>query len=197
MKTTHLKWIAISLSTLMLMQSCKVYNGNGSITGQSQTSERSLKYYMVRVKKKDGMRYKGILYSADKIGVYVTGTLGDSGYLIKPNEIETIKIRRKGKVLMSSGIGLLSGAVTGFIIGIAGGDDPPCIPRGPFDCLFYVEMTAIEKGTGAAILLAVPGAIIGALVGTRSEIFKINGNSEIYLTYLKKLDEYTLVKQIE
>ena len=92
MKINNLKYIAYALSALMLLQSCKAYNGNVSNNDQSPTSERSIKYYKVWLMKKEGIRYRGILYSADKNGVLVTGSEGDSGYLIKPNDIETIKI---------------------------------------------------------------------------------------------------------
>ena len=40
MKTTNLKWIAIALSVLMLMQSCKVYHGKTATVDEAVLSQK-------------------------------------------------------------------------------------------------------------------------------------------------------------
>jgi hypothetical protein len=141
--------------------------------------------------KREGIRYRGILYSADKNGVYVTGTTGDSGYLIKPNDIETIKIRRKGKIGRSALIGGVSGFLFGGGLAYLTFEEKDC-----FMCNILYS-TKEEAALFYGIPFGVLGTGIGALIGTKSEVFIINGNTEYYLNQLKRLNEYTLIKQSE
>jgi DNA-binding beta-propeller fold protein YncE len=191
MKTKYLKYLAIILSALMLLQSCKAYDGNASSKDQLPTTERKQNYYKVWVRKSGGIFYRGILYSADENGVYVTGKNSENGYLIKPNEIISIKVRRKGKVGKSA----LIGGLTGFVL--AGG--LAYLTYQEQDC-FMCNILYSSKGE-AALFYGIPfgllGTGVGALVSTKKEIFIINGDTEIYLTLLNRLNEYTLIKHVE
>ena len=65
MKTTHLKWIAISVSTLMLMQSCSVYHSKVSTVDDaiaSKTKVKAVTFDDVTYKFDDLIREEGELY---------------------------------------------------------------------------------------------------------------------------------------
>ena len=186
MKTTCLKYIAITLSALILIQSCKVYDGKVSSGEQTQKKQT---YYKVWVRKTGGIFFRGILYSADENGVYVTGKNGETGYLIEPNEIISIKVRRKGKVGKSALIGGLAGFVLVGGLTYLTYQEQDC-----FMCnLFY--STKAEAALFYGIPFGLLGSGVGALVGTKKEIFIINGDTELYMNLLNKLNEYTLIKK--
>jgi len=91
-------------------------------------------------------------------------------------EIRQIRFKKSGRgALQGLGIGLLTGATLGGIIGFASGGDPPCKPA-PNNVLDFCEafrLSAVEKAAVGAIYLGIAGALVGsptgALMGSKEE----------------------------
>ena len=114
MKTTHLKWIAIFLSTLMLMQSCNIYSSQTSTIDDAieyNSKIKAVTFYGDTYKFHDLIREEGQLYgitkeyssTAKKLETLIVNeTLGDryvkisvlentiKGYYLKNKPVSTI-----------------------------------------------------------------------------------------------------------
>jgi hypothetical protein len=146
---------------------------------------QKVKYYKARVTLNNDSRVKGVLYAADEEGLILIdnkllGTIMTVGY----GDIELIKVRKRGRVGNSALIGGAGGTALGALIGFAGGDDPE-------DC-WILCYTAEEKALMGAVALVIPGAGIGALIGTESKKFEINGDLKQYKRSLSELKKYAL-----
>jgi hypothetical protein len=88
---------------------------------------------------------------------------------INYNDLGEIYVRRKGSTGRGILYGVIAGAATGAIIGLASGDDPPCETNpSDFFGLGYglcnaFRTTAGEKALGGGVVLGLGGGIIGAL----------------------------------
>lgn len=129
---------------------------------------------------------KGFLYSVDEYSLKIskdkTGLDSTSVIIVDAERINLIKLRRKGRIGRGAGIGAASGALLGGILGLADGDDEPG----------WFSATKEEKATGGGILLAIPGAAVGAGVGAIKKKIVIDGNMENYSMNLDKLRAYAL-----
>jgi len=144
---------------------------------------QKIKTYKVWVTLINESKVKGILYEANEDGLLLMDTkLKDTIAFLDCRNIEQFKVRKKGNVGKGAGIGALGGATIGAIIGFADGDDDPGI----------LSMTAEEKALGGGIALAIPGAGIGALIGTGSKKYFIHGAKGTYLAILPEVKTYTL-----
>ncbi len=85
--------------------------------------------------------------------------------------INTVKIYRKGSVGRGLLIGFLSGALTGIAYGIISGDDDPNQ---------WFAMTAGEKAFGGAVVFGAAGSLTGLIIGLIHKQFTINGKKEKY-----------------
>ena len=125
MKTTHLKWIAIFLSTLMLMQSCSVYHSKVSTVDDaiaSKTKVKAITFADVTYTFDDLIREEGQLYglarkystTAKKLETLIVNeTSGDKfvkisvlentikGYYLKNKPVSTILSITIGTVVLS------------------------------------------------------------------------------------------------
>ena len=101
---------------------------------------------------------------------------------INIQNIETIKFRRKGRI----GRGILVGALTGFtiggILGLSSEDDR----RG------IVSFTKEQKALMGGVVLSVPGAIIGAIIGSLKVKIPINGNRTTFKNRKKDLRNFMI-----
>ncbi len=161
----------------------------------SQNKKEKIKVYKVWVTKIDGSNVKGFFYAADEQGITISRsiTLDESDLvLVEVENISLIKIRRKGAVGKGAGIGFLSGAAVGAIIGFAEGDDDPICSSFVFGTFCFEGSTAGEKAVGGAIGLGVIGSGVGAIVGTGKKKIPIDGNTNTYITQLNSLKNYTL-----
>lgn len=109
---------------------------------------------------------------------------GDDG-LILPASVKTV---RTGNAGASIGIGVGAGALSGFLVGVlmglAAGDDH-CAPSDTQLCLFV--MSAKEKAVLYGLLMHLPGAGLGALIGTgaaNQEVFEAPGRVGRTLPYV-------------
>jgi len=102
------------------------------------------------------------------------------------NDIETVKIRRKGRIGRGVLFGALGGFALGGIIGLASGDDDPN------NCFFC--LSAGDKALLAGIPLSIVGAGLGALIGSLKVKIPINGNISNFNRNKSKLRKYTFKK---
>lgn len=167
------------------MKSLSVIALLGLLFAFSPSHAQKVKTYKARVILTNDTRVKGVLYAANEEGlVLLDKNLLDTVKVIDPVTIEMIKVRKKGRVGNSTLIGAASGMALGAIIGFASGDDPD-------DC-WILCYTAEEKALLTGTVLAVPGAGVGALIGTESKKFRVNGDIDLYQTYLPELRRYAL-----
>jgi hypothetical protein len=101
---------------------------------------------------------------------------------IMVSNIKQIEFRRKEKIGRSILIGTVSGFALGGIIGLATGADSNTWPY------FTTEEQTLIAGT----LLAIPGAIVGAVVGTMKIKVPISGNQDNYIKQKEKLKTYII-----
>jgi hypothetical protein len=168
-------------------------------SGQSQDlkfKEKRL-YFHCRVYSTDGTTYKGWL-----------GYLTDSSLLMakKPinlqseayskermrsfdySSLQQLKLQRKASVGRGILYGSLIGAATGFIVGLAMGDDPDRVVKEAnffSDGFSYVKVPGIkatEKGIAGAIAGGVGGVIIGGIIGAVAhKTFIIQGSKKKFI----------------
>ena len=67
-----------------------------------------------------------------------------------------VSIQRQRRVLKSLGVGLLVGAGSGVLLGLASGDDPPEM---------FLAFTAEEKALVGGAMLGLTGGVVGLIVG--------------------------------
>ncbi|MCI5093461.1 hypothetical protein [Phaeodactylibacter sp.] len=122
---------------------------------------------------------KGYLNEVEDSLIVISNLSGQGKRKIYFNEIQNIQFRQKGQI----GRGFISGALTGFVIGgLAGlvqGDD-----RSGF-----LRFSAEEKAVFYGGLFAIPGGLLGALIGSAKTTIPISGRSK---GQKRKLSQYKL-----
>ncbi len=147
--------------------------------------------YKARISLNNGEHaLKGVLYDVNDSSVLVSSSLFKKDYstgkfeLSKINfrNIDLVKIHKKNSV----GIGILIGAVAGFlvggVIGYSQGDDPPGL----------FSLSAEDKAKTGGFLMAVGGAGLGALFGSIQIKIPINGSKENFNNNKSRLKKYTI-----
>ena len=161
-------------------------------TGWSQNANVEKKGipYKVWISKMDSKQIlKGYLYKLSEDSITLVRSLVADRFqynyqTIEIENVKTIKLRKKGKIIK----GLIAGGLTGFsvggLIGLFSGDDEPGFVS------FKAEQKAIFLGTTVAI----SGMIIGGGIAESKRIkIPINGSKSIYKEELTKLKTF-LVK---
>jgi hypothetical protein len=173
--------------------------------GQNQSNTPP---YQVWVDRTGGTTVTGILnqVAQDHIqvipGFYIDqGKPGDTPHLnISYQEIQQLRLRRKGKVGRGIMIGAAVGAVTGVIIGLASSDDPDCgyDPNSPSLLVHFVgtvceatSMTAAQKAVLAGTGLGLAGGLVGGILGSIKIKIPINGSQNIFEANRPRLEGYT------
>ena len=175
----------IKLSVIVLLCSLNVLF--------TQETNKKFKVHKVWVSKIDNSKViKGILLEVNDESLNIIGKK-NAEIIIKIKDIHKLKIRRKGKVGRSAGIGAGIGAATGGIIGLVSGDDPDkTVDAGWFGTWTVEGTTAGEKAVAWAVGLGITGTIVGAVVGTKKESFLINGDLGNYQTYFSEIQTYSM-----
>ena len=154
-------------------------------TINAQNKAKKIKTYKVWVTMLDHSKENGILYAADEESIKISKNKSlDASNLtvIKAQNIDKIKLRRKGKVGNSAMIGGLSGVALSAIIGVSQNDG------------FFTK----EESAAIAGIFFVPlGSGVGALIGTSSEIIVVNGNLKNYTNWLGTLQRYSLKPNVD
>jgi hypothetical protein len=157
----------------------------------------TFKIYRVEVKGMDkSYNLKGALYAVTDSSILISNSFLKEDYYSKNydvspilvNTIENLKVRRNGSVKKGALIGLVSGALTGIIIGHAAGDDQ-C------DGFCVMSFSAGDKAAMAGIGLGILGVSVGAIAGSSRKYFPINGNPDKYLQYQDDLIKRSIVKE--
>lgn len=127
---------------------------------------------------------------------------GDTRYMTIPaQDIQQLRVRRKGRVGRGILIGAAAGVVSGVIIGLASGDDPDCdynpnalfLP-GQFLVAAFCEgtsMTAGQKAVLAGTGLGLAGGLVGGILGSIKIKIPINGSQSIFEANRPRLEGYT------
>jgi len=92
------------------------------------------------------------------------------------NDVKEVKFRKDGKI----GWGIFQGALTGLIIGGIIGFSEGSDTRG------FIRLTAAEKATFYGTTLAIPGAIIGGIIGAAKIKIPITNNTKNPKAKLKR-----------
>ena len=149
-----------------------------SIGLHAQNTSKKNKIYKVWITMLDDSKVQGVLYSADNEFIKISKNNSfDFSNLTTINfqNIDVIKIRRKGKIGKGAWIGAASGVGFGVILGLASENDG------------WEGLVA----TGAGFFFGVIGTGVGAGVGTIKKKIHINGNIEIYKSHLEEIKSYS------
>ena len=151
-----------------------------SIALQAQNTSNKIKPHKIWITQLDGSKVSGILYAADEgfVKIAQNNSLDVSNLTsINSEQIDFVKIRRKGKIGRGAWIGGVSGASFGVILGLATVDDG------------WEGLVA----TGEGIFFGAIGTGIGAGIGAIKKKIQINGNIEVYKSHLLEIQSYSLV----
>lgn len=163
-----------------------------SVQIKAQKTNVENKTYKVWVTKTDHSKIvKGTLHNVEQESISVFDNRSDIA-VINASDIETIKIRKKGKVGNGILLGTLAGAAAGGIGGLVSGDDPDTTK----DLLIIGTVTfegtkASEKAVGAASILGISGGIVGAIIASKKEKFHVKGDVLKYQSIIDKLKTYS------
>ncbi len=174
------KYEIMKATSIILMGILLLY----SMGVQAQKTTKKVKLHKVWISLTDSSNVKGVLYSADENAIKIAKNYSmDVSNLTSINyqNIDILKIRRKGKVGKGAWIGALSGVGAGIIIGLIDGDDEPG----------WFSFTKEEKALASGIYLGVVGTGIGALIATKKEKIAINGDNQNYEKILKTIQSYS------
>ncbi len=160
----------------------------------AQKSKKKIKVYKVWISKIDNSKIiKGNLYEVNDESLKIIGNRY-SEIIVDVKDIHKIKIRKKGKIGKGAGIGALTGIATGALIGFVSGDDPDEIIDGGWLFGTYSShgTSAGEKAAIWGVSLGAAGSIVGAVLGTKKEIFLIDGDIKKYQSHFDKLLSYSM-----
>jgi len=134
------------------------------------------------VQKIVGQQVRGELITVKENSLLLLDSESGADVSVDIREIKLIEIVKKSKSLAWGGIGLVSGAVIGALIGYLQGDDPSGMTTGfgppmPFPCLFTADEKAFYSGIGWGVIGGALGGIGGAIAGADKTI-QIEGKSE-------------------
>jgi hypothetical protein len=111
---------------------------------------------------------------------------------IKIRNIESIKVRKKSRVLAGTLLGALSGLVLGGVIGAASANaEDACDSNLLFGCIDAIGKTSSGGAVGGFLGLVV-GAGIGAVIGSIKVNVPINGKQSKYEEQKIKLQKYLI-----
>ena len=127
----------------------------------------------------------GILYELKDSSLLVSNYKTYSDFIIDNNptlelkisNIELIETRKRNRVGKGIIIGAVSGFAVGGLIGLARGDD--------------AENSAGQKAVIGGVSLAIPGALVGMLVGAVKVVIPIEGSLIKYKDQRQKLQKYS------
>ena len=155
----------------------------------SQTQQKLPKPYAARILLTDGSKAKGILWSATADSIVLADRYTQEKTLVDPSRVKWIKVRRQGRVGRGVLIGSGSGLLLGGALSAAGVWDNTIFE------LFPDEQERELKNTATAELMiggTVLGGAIGALVGSKSETFVVNGDHKTYTSQLPVIRAFSV-----
>jgi hypothetical protein len=151
-----------------------------SASAQDTLLHLHTRIYQIELTPRTGKKLEGylkqvtdstVVYTAHKSPVGSPAMASDK--IVSYTGLVKVRLWRKGAEGRGALIGAVVGASIGAVAGLASGDDEP---RSGIQ--IFRPMTAGEKAGGLAALGALPGFTIGALVGTKSKKFSMDGTKE-------------------
>ena len=144
---------------------------------------------LVLVTKTDGSRIEGELLMVKETSILLAIHSGVTGEEINVNDIEKVKIKKRSKFLSGLGIGLISGAIIGGLMGYAEGDDTSG----------WLQWSASTKATlgaiGLGFLGGIGGGVTGVILGIDELVNLKTKSPDKVEELLKKLKKYARVKK--
>jgi hypothetical protein len=143
-----------------------------------------------------GVSVGGGVFILDASSLYFTpdvmikqGNTDETKYSeISIEQINIIKIRRKGRILKGALIGALSGIVIGVTAGFIAEDDPAVLGG----LIYFPGLSAGAKALTGGWIAGLGGAAIGAIIGSIKIKIPINGSQEEFVKHRKKLKQYSV-----
>jgi hypothetical protein len=135
------------------------------------------------VQKIVGQQVRGELITVKENSLLLLNSESGADVSVDIREIQLIEIVKKSKSLAWGGIGLVSGAVIGALIGYLEGDDPPFIVtlfgstiiKGP--PILTDDEKALYNGITCGMIGGILGGIGGAIAG-KDKIIQFEGKSD-------------------
>ena len=157
---------------------------------QGQSKEESKSKYRVWVSTiNDPFLYQGSLYALQDSSILIKSVViidsldkQTKTIELRIGEIELVEVRRKNRVGIAGIIGAFTGLAVGGVLGFASGDDT------------NGGLTASEKAVLGGVTLAIPGALVGVLVGSSKIVVPINRSNPKYLRAKPQLSTYSILK---
>ena len=100
---------------------------------------------------------------------------------IESIDIDKIKVYRKGRVGRGLILGGLGGALFGAALGLASGDDPESE---------FISFKAEDKALVLGAFFAIPGTIIGGILGTKKIVIPIKNKHQNYVQKKNLISKY-------
>lgn len=155
------KIVALFLVVSMAVINCRTVQSTSS--GVEFTPQAKEGEYLY-IQSRNGSRIEGELIAVKKTSMLLKDSETGIDTNIEVGTVETITVLKHSKALKMGGIGLLTGATGGALLGYAGGDDNSGIMS------FTAREKAIIFGTFLGVLLGLLGAISGATQGIDQKI---------------------------
>lgn len=174
---------------------CMAMSLNG-LYGQNQPVHPA-KPYRIVIEKMDSTVEKGMLEAIRDSSIIITVKIHNqsSSDEIYYSDINTIKLRRTGRIGRGALIGFGSGAVIGGVMGAAFYKKPD-VQQNPLAALFVTPLDDYFSKSAAIVegifIGGITGGVIGGAIGSANVIYFINGN---YKFFLKEKRE--MVYQVE
>ena len=146
-------------------------------------AKRDKKGATIVVTKTDGAQVEGELLTVKTASILLRLSSEFKGVEINVNEISQIRINKKSKFFSGIGKGLLIGAGTGALLGLASGDDSSS---------GWFSFSASDKALMGGFLLGLGGIIVGGISGLMSGTditASLTGPTSEKSALLKKLNQ--------
>ncbi|WP_248723793.1 hypothetical protein [Seonamhaeicola sp. ML3] len=179
-----MKTVTIHLSTVILCLTLLL-----CFKVNSQEEAKKVRIYKIWVELTDKTKQKGFLYAIDDKSLKIISDLplkNESEILnINPEDINQIKIQRKGKMVRSILIGGLSGGLLATLGSSDTSDDDSVV----------VQIYSEAAKAGSIVFGTLVGTSLGAIIGTGKKKIDISGDAAIFKSKREELSRYAMVKK--
>ena len=132
----------------------------------------------LKIFKTDGEYITGELIAVKKSTLLLMDSISSADVSVSFEEIESIKVARKPRILLGAGLGLTIGAGVGILTGFLFGSDEP---EGNGEPGEYKTRSASQKALTIGTLFGLIGAIGGGITGAYAggeEVIQIEGKPQ-------------------
>ena len=132
----------------------------------------------LKIYKTDGEYITGELIAAKKSTLLLMDSISSADVSVSIEEIESIEVAKKPKILLGAGLGLTIGIGIGVLTGFLFGSDEP---EGNGEPGEYKTRSASQKALTIGTLFGLIGAIGGGITGAYTageEVIQIGGRSQ-------------------